>query len=258
MIQKITFVGAGNVAQHLAVAFEQHGLEVECVFSRNLAKAQQLAQKLRHAKAQNHLNFNDATANLFVLAVRDDAIEEVCQQISLPKNTFVVHTSGTQSLEVLGNLQNPLGVFYPLQTFSADKVIDFQAVPFCIEANSPTHEVQLLQLAALLSKKVYQVNSAQRQSLHLAAVFANNFSNYLFGVAEELLSRADLPFDLLKPLLHETVEKAILLNPFEAQTGPARRNDTKTIKKHLDLLCEQPSLRELYELLSNLIRERYN
>ncbi len=257
MTQKINFVGAGNVAQHLAVAFEQKGLQVDSVFSRQLPKAQQLTSKLRQAKAQNHLNFENTTASLLVLAVNDDALEAVCEQIVLPQDVLVVHTSGAHPLEVLGKLPNPLGVFYPLQTFSAEKLIDFEEVPFCIEASTTCHEAQLINLASLLSKKIYRVDSAQRQSLHVAAVFANNFSNYLFGIAETLLSEANLPFDILKPLLHETIEKANALSPDKAQTGPARRGDATTINKHLELLAAQPSYGELYKTFSALIQEKY-
>lgn len=257
MIQKIILVGAGNVAQHLAVALEQKNVLVDSVFSRQLSKATQLAQKLQKATAQNNLNFGESNTDLCILAVSDDALASVCQKIILPKDVLVVHTSGTQSLEVLSNLQNPTGVFYPLQTFSADKVIDFQHVPFCIEASTLMHRTQLSQLAALLSNKVYQIDTSQRQSLHLAAVFANNFSNYLFGVAEAILQKADISFDLLKPLLHETVEKATRLSPSEAQTGPARRSDIKTINKHLELLNSTPSLKQLYEIFSELIQEKY-
>lgn len=259
MMQKIVLIGAGNVAQHLAPALStQEGYEIEAVFSRHIARAAALRQKLpQSTKAQSHLDFNQSKADLFILAVTDDALAEVAQRLITPPEALIVHTSGTRPMSVLSALAQPKGVFYPLQTFSVGKKVDFSEVPFCIEAARKTDEMRLVRLAKKLSKRVYLVDSEQRKSLHLAAVFANNFSNHLFGIAEEILQKANLSFELLHPLLKETAEKASNMSPTEAQTGPARRQDQEVIKKQLDLLQEKPHWQMLYKMLSEMIQEKY-
>jgi predicted short-subunit dehydrogenase-like oxidoreductase (DUF2520 family) len=257
-MKKIILIGAGNIAQHLAPALSAQGYLIQAVFSRQQEKAELLCKKIPQAKAQNHLDFGVCEADLLILAVSDDALGEVAQNLIAPLDSLIVHTSGTQALSVLSSLRQAKGVFYPLQTFSTGKKVDFKEVPFCIEAEEANHEADLIKIAKTLSSKVYRVNSVQRQSLHLAAVFANNFSNHIFSIAEEILQEADLPFDLLKPLLAETVAKALDLGPTPSQTGPARRQDKKVIDKHLSLLENKPAWKEIYKALSELIQEKYS
>lgn len=257
----IIFIGAGNVAWHLASLFsdsEIKDLQITHIWSRNKENAEQLKQKIDAENRKNieicysinnsdsGLNFSKTDADLAILAIADGAFEGVLSKLILPKNCILAHTSGAQPMEILKRAnQNSLdqneqkiGVFYPLQTFSKAKEVDFSSIPFCIEANDKEIEEKLTYLAKQFSEKVFQVSSKDRSILHVAAVFACNFSNYLWTISEQILKEKNLPFDMLKPLLEETLQKALELNPSNAQTGPAIRNDEKVIEKHLQMIEE--------------------
>jgi predicted short-subunit dehydrogenase-like oxidoreductase (DUF2520 family) len=262
----ISFVGAGNVAWHLAQAFENAGHIIHEVYSRDPRNARKLTALLYDANLQTDLNFADSEAGLIVLAVSDDALEEVVEQLVLPEHALVVHTSGTQSLTELQRLvaiysDVPVrtGVLYPLQTFSKAVKLDYAQVPFCVEGSEPEVEKQLLALARTVSKSVYRVSSAERRILHVAAVFACNFTNHLLSIAHDLLDREDLRFELIQPLIRETVEKALRADdPAEVQTGPARRGDWAVTARHLEYLQEQnPAWASLYRQLTESIRQRH-
>ncbi|HEV7351090.1 Rossmann-like and DUF2520 domain-containing protein [Telluribacter sp.] len=262
----ISFVGAGNVAWHLAQAFESAGHIVSEVYSRDPQNARKLTSLLYDASIQPDLNFAESDADLLVIAVSDDALAGIIERIVLPENAIVVHTSGTQSLAELQRLVGiysdvPVrtGVLYPLQTFTKETQLDYARVPFCIEAIEPDVEEQLMALARSVSDHVYLVDSYERRILHIAAVFACNFTNHLYSVAHDLLAREQLNFDLLKPLLQVTLDKALQTSdPALVQTGPARRGDWAVTGLHLNYLQElNPAWASLYRQLTESIRQRH-
>jgi predicted short-subunit dehydrogenase-like oxidoreductase (DUF2520 family) len=247
-IMRITIIGSGNVATHLAAAFKNAGHSIVQVFSRDIHNALLLAYHVK-AEAIDNLEQINPETRLFVIAVKDDAIEQVAAELA-KYNKPVVHTSGAVSLQVLQKYVQNAGVFYPLQTFSKTRELDFNRVPLCIEGTDEQMTSMLNELAFTISQQVYRVDSSQRKTLHLAAVFANNFPNYLYHVSQQLLAEKHLPFDLLRPLILETAGKVQELLPGDAQTGPAARNDEKTMASHLAELQEKPELQEIYKLLS--------
>nr|WP_298998452.1 Rossmann-like and DUF2520 domain-containing protein [uncultured Allomuricauda sp.] len=246
----VVLIGTGNVAENL----------IHALYASNQVELLQIVGRNKHAleqhkgKAKLSLNFEDVVeADIYIIAVSDNAIEAVSKKLS-NKRGIVVHTSGVTSMDHI--LCEKKGVFYPLQTFTKGRILDFSNIPICVEASNEDGLNTLQQLAGHISKKVYKVDSEQRKKLHLAAVFANNFSNHIFHISEALCQRGGLSFELLKPLLLETVEKLEILSPFEAQTGPARRNDTESMEKHLELLSDNEH-KKLYTLLSEAIIKTY-
>ena len=254
---KVALIGAGNLAWHLAPALEDAGLVVTGVYSRHLRHAQRLADRLYGAPAQNHLDFSTSPAQLFIITVTDDAIEAVAQELQLPPGATLVHTSGSQPLSALrGAATDRTGVFYPVQTFSRSRPVDFRNVPFCLESHDPEVLLRLTKLARKLSQHVALVSSEERQVLHVAAVLANNFTNHLLRMAQTLAEAHHVDFSLLHPLVEETVQKALEGNPAAAQTGPAARGDDTTIKRHLKLLRRfDPAYAKVYRLLTQQIRD---
>ncbi len=245
---RITIIGSGNVATHLAAAFKNAGHRIVQVYSRNIHNAALLAYHVS-AEAIDDLGLINRETDLFLISVKDDAIPSIAQALA-PHQKLTVHTSGATDLQVLSIYIPTAGVFYPLQTFSKTKEVDFFTVPVCVEGADDTITFELEQLAQTVSNKVYRVNSDQRKILHLAAVFACNFPNYLYGVAEHLLAEHKLDFDLMRPLIFETAQKVQNYLPNEAQTGPAVRNDEETMAAHLKMLDSEPALKDIYKLLS--------
>ena len=245
---RITIIGSGNVATHLAAAFKNAGHNIVQVYSRDLHNASLLAY---HVKAEAIDSFNQINpeTDLFMIAVKDDAIESIASVLAKHQK-LIVHTSGATDLQALLKYTQNAGVFYPLQTFSKTKEVNFNTVPLCIEGANEQITSQLNELAYTITQNVYRINSAERKTLHLAAVFACNFTNYLYYLSQQLLADQKLPFDLLRPLIRETAEKVQEYLPASVQTGPAVRNDEKTMDAHLQLLHENPALQQLYKLLS--------
>jgi predicted short-subunit dehydrogenase-like oxidoreductase (DUF2520 family) len=236
------------------------------VYSRDKRKARELASELYDSETQEDLNFSESEAELIIIAVSDDALEDVIQQIVFPENIMVVHTSGTRSLTDLRNLVEihsdvyvHTGVFYPLQSFTKGVEMDYRAIPICIESIHEKIEARLIKLAETVSDHVQRVDSDERFILHVAAVFANNFVNHLLSISHDLLEREKLDFDLLKPIIATTVQKALDADdPATGQTGPARRGDHKTTNRHLAYLQKiSPDWTNTYELLSEQIRHRH-
>ena len=251
---KIGFVGAGNLAWHLAQDLEKAGHFIPVVFSRNEENAQILAAQLYDTKVAESLDFSEYDLDLLILAVSDDAIIFVAENIVVQQETVVVHTSGAKSIEVLAGLGDDYGVLYPVQTFTKEKAVNLSEVPFCIEAiNTRVHDV-LFDIAKSISPKIEVMTSEQRRVLHLAAVFTNNFTNHMLFWAKTLLDVEDMDFNLLKPLAKETIEKAFVLSPDKAQTGPASRGDFKTMKEHLTMIEANPELTAFYQLVSKSIQ----
>lgn len=246
---RITLIGSGNVAQHLIKAFTNTELvEIVQVYSR---KKETLASLIEFSKITS--DFEDLEeADLYIIAVSDKAISEVSKQLPF-QNRIVVHTSGAASLDVL-DPKNRKGVFYPLQTFSKNKEIDFLAVPLCLEAEN-TFDFRILEsVAKSISNAVFPINSDQRKALHVAAVFVNNFTNHLYQIGQEICEEHQVPFEILKPLIQETAQKINTLDPVDAQTGPAKRGDSTTIAAHLEYLSNE-NQKNIYKLITQSIQD---
>lgn len=244
----VSIIGSGNVAQHLILAFENaNSISLLQVLARDKNKVISLVDAKKIITRYDQLQ----EADLYIISVSDDVIEEVATQIPF-QNKLVVHTSGSIPMTALSS-HNRQGVFYPLQTFSKGKSIDFKSVPICIESNADEDLHLIEKVAKTLSEHVYSLNSEQRKALHVAAVFVNNFTNHLYQIGADLCQKQNLPFAILKPLIKETAEKVMTLSPTEAQTGPAKRHDHLTIASHLALL-EDENQKEIYTLLTKSIQ----
>lgn len=248
---KVVILGAGNVAFHLTnVLLKNKKVELLQVYNKNLTKIEYLRHSVEITDNLYNLNKN---GDIYIIAISDDAISTFSKQLILP-NKLVVHTSGSITLNDLKSNSNK-GVFYPVQSFSKNKKVDFSIVPICIEAETASDLKLLEQLAKIITNKCYIINSEQRKKLHLAAVFVNNFVNHLYYLGNEICDKNNIPFEILHPLIKETSEKIEELSPFEAQTGPAKRNDIKTMEKQQDML--PINQKEIYTLLSNSILKTY-
>lgn len=249
-------LGAGNVATHLSKALINAGFPVAQVWSRKTDNAINLSLQIG-ANSIANIEDVDTDIDVVILAVADDAISEIVNKIPRLKNRIVLHTSGSTSIELLN--QHPKnGVLYPVQTFSKTIALDFTQVPICIEASDTDTLNQLNLLAKKLSNKVEFVNSENRMRLHISAVFACNFTNYFYSIAKDLMDDARLDFELIKPLIQETADKVMQNNPADVQTGPAKRDDQITIQKHLELLKNKSSIKELYTLISQNLVKKYS
>lgn len=248
---RITLIGSGNVATHLAAAFKNAGHRLVQVYSPNLYNASLLAYHVGAAAIDNPERIDPET-DLFVISVKDDAVDQIAEQLAKYQK-LIVHTSGSVSLQELLKHTSQAGVFYPLQTFSKTKEVDFWSVPLCIEGGDEAITRRLTELAHTISNQVYQVDSAQRKILHLAAVFACNFPNFLYHVAQNILAQHQLDFNMLRPLITETAAKVQQQLPDQVQTGPAIRGDETTMAAHMQLLEGRPELQQLYGSLSQAI-----
>lgn len=251
MITKIVLIGAGNVATHLGKALQKLNFEIVQVYSRTNASAKKLGTQLKCDYVTDIKNIS-RQADLYILAVNDDAIAEVLQQISFSPN-LIVHTSGAQNISVFEKKIENYGVLYPLQTFSKTKKVDFTKVPFFTEANSAKNLKLITIIASALSPKVYSITSEKRKALHIAAVFACNFSNHMYTIAENILSDEGIPLEVLFPLIDETVDKIKKTSPISAQTGPAVRGDSNVMEAHIKFLREKSDYQKIYTLVSKSI-----
>ncbi len=245
---RIVLLGTGNLATRLGISLRSKQVEIIQVFGRSETSGSQLSGLLGCSFTTSREEIR-LDADLYILAVSEDAIPEVLSGSGIRKQ-LVVHTSGSVSIDILSNVSENFGVFYPLQTLSKQKEVDFSTVPFCIEANNAENLKTLSILANILSDKVYQIDSAKRRQLHLAAVFVCNFVNHFYSIGEKLLLEYQLDFEMLQPLILETANKAILLSPPEAQTGPAVRDSQQILEQHLILLKQHPAWQQLYNLIS--------
>lgn len=228
----VAIIGNGNVANHLYNAFS-------------------LADEVSVAKINSRKLEKTPDTDVKIIAVSDDAIAEISKKIT---GKLVVHTSGSVAMKTLKN-NGRKGIFYPLQSFTKNKKVNFDEVPFCLEAENE-EDLQLLEkLALTIGKKIYRISSEQREKLHVSAVFVNNFVNHLYKIGNDICNEYKVPFEVLHPLIKETASKIKYLSPQEAQTGPARRNDKKTIKNHLDLLDKKQQ--KIYKILTKSIQNGY-
>ncbi len=249
----VTLVGSGNVSWHLEKGLAKAGHRIETVYSRNLSNAKALADLFLECSFTDQLDFSKSSSELFILAVSDKALTEVISKIKIPPNAIILHTSGSTSMEVLNKFPH-YGVLYPIQTFTKEKEIIISEVPFGLEASDDLTFQKIHGVAVSLSKNIQAISSEQRKLIHIAAVFACNFSNHLFSISDEILKKEGLNFSILESLIKETVTKGLEIGPAKAQTGPAIRRDEETISKHLDYLKSDPELQELYRIFSERIK----
>ena len=248
---QIVLIGSGNVAFHLAKAFTEAQIPVSQIFGRNTTELQKISEQFSIPFSTETL----ADADLYIISVSDSSITEVSSLIK-NKNALVTHTSGSVSREALnGNYRK--SVFYPLQTFSKSKNLDYSKIPFFIDAENENDEEILKNLASKISKNVMLANDEKRKYIHLTAVFACNFVNHLFARAKEISDSQGIPFDYFLPLIDETTQKIHELEPKLAQTGPAIRNDEKVLKLHESLLTDEEKLK-IYKTLNESIKKMYH
>ncbi len=248
---KIAVLGTGNVASHLVPALENAGHTLTEIYAREIAQAEKLCDSAYVAEPKDDLDFSDSDAQIFILAVSDTAISELADEIILPENSILVHTSGTVPLSILGySSASYTGIFYPLQTFTKGREIDFDDVPFLIESEDQETLQILKKVAKSLSNQVYLVKSKDRLALHIAAVFASNFTNHMIRLSEEIMGRQGLDFEMLKPLIIESISKSLQLGAKRSQTGPAVRGDYSTLDSHHQFLSYNEQVAELYRLIS--------
>jgi len=250
----IVFIGAGNLATNLAKVLYRKGFRIVQVYSRT----EELAQKVE-AEYTTSLEEVNPYAKLYIISLKDSAFAELLPAIvaGKRKEALMVHTAGSIPMSIWEGHASHYGVFYPMQTFSKQREVDFKEIPFFIEASSTEDAAFLKAIASTLSNRVYDADSEQRKSLHLAAVFTCNFTNHMYALAAELLKKYNLPFDVMLPLIDETARKVHELEPKAAQTGPAIRYDENVIGNHLRMLADDPGMQQLYELLSRSIHERH-
>lgn len=250
---RISFIGSGNVATHLAQAFHKAGHQITQVFSRNKEHTQHLAQSI-YAKPIVSLEEIDTNVDFYFICVPDQHISNISSE--LPKHIPQVHTSGNTMLsELKGHIT---GVFYPLQTFSKEKSIDYSTLNILLESEDKNMLNNLSELATSIHSTIHYVNSTERQKLHVAAVFACNFSNLMVHISEDILSENKLDPKLLLPLIEETTNKLKTMSAKQAQTGPALRGDSNTINTHKTILKQfSPSVQNIYEVLTQEIKKRH-
>lgn len=253
----IAMIGGGNVAWHLSQALENAGHTIHAVYDRRIKKAEALVSKLYNAEATDSLDFSESRAAIFVLAIKDDAIREVAEQLVLPNpDAIVVHTSGSVSIEVLGYALQNYGSFYPFQSFVKTRQVEFKEIPIFIEASNAANKRVLTRLAKSISSKVAYFDSKQRKALHISGVFASNFVNHMLTVAKQIATKHKIDYQWLAPLIVETVNKSLALGPENAQTGPAARGDLEVLEAHLDFLNDDETLHGLYKVLSQHILDQ--
>ena len=249
---RIVMFGAGNVAFQLTKSFADLGHSIVQIVSKTEANAKLLAE-MAHCDFTTDFRNVRNDADLYIMAVSDSAIASLCKTLA-PLQGIVVHTSGSTPADVLSCVSDRFGVFYPFQTFTKGRKAKLEQVPFCLEASDEKSYEVLQQLAVSLGGNPVKMDTRQRRVLHLSGVFSCNFVNHMFAISQLLTEDNDLDFNLLEPLINETVGKALKGNPIDVQTGPAIRGDSETIKKHMMLLSKiDGDLRDLYLSVSNSI-----
>ncbi|RHJ92562.1 Rossmann-like and DUF2520 domain-containing protein [Parabacteroides bouchesdurhonensis] len=247
---RVVFIGAGNLATRLSLKMQRVGMTIEQVYSHTPEHAKSLADKL-HSSWTTELENITAEADLYVFSLKDKVLQEVISGVK-PNNGLWIHTAGSMPMNVFEGYTNNYGVLYPLQTFSKEREVNFSVVPFFLEANSLENKEILFKIASLLSDNVQFLSSEKRKYLHLAAVFACNFTNHIYTLAGKILAEQKIPTDVLLPLIDETAAKIHSMSPAMAQTGPAIRYDENVINKQLTML-DDPEMKAIYQLISRSI-----
>jgi predicted short-subunit dehydrogenase-like oxidoreductase (DUF2520 family) len=253
-IRQCVLIGAGNVSTQLAGHLHRINFSLVQIWSRTEHSARALSE-LTGTPYCTDIRDLRTNADIYMLAVPDDALPEILPKLTLPTDRFLVHTSGSTPLKVLSPFTERPGVFYPVQTLSKEHYTDFKQVPVCIEAGHATDLALLREFTEHFTGKIYEIDSEKRRIVHLAAIFASNFTNYLYRVSDELLRKIGLPFDLVKPIIEETAAKVQQFDPHLLQTGPAQRKDLKTISGHMEWLGNRKQFQELYALITRCILE---
>lgn len=255
----VAIIGSGNVAWHLAPALDNAGYTVREVYSKNPLHAEALIERLYDAEVKASLDFSTSLSRIFIIAVSDDAIQDVVREIVLPEEAVLIHTSGSQPIDALSFAASSFpGVLYPLQTFTKETDVDFQSTPIFIETTNPAAEKVLTALAKSISDTVFKITPQERLALHVAAVFASNFTNHMLLLSQQIMRENSLSYDWLKPLIESTIVKSLQIGPENAQTGPARRGDLQTLDRHVEFLQEDEPLLEVYKVISQDIVDRYS
>ncbi len=237
---------------------ENAGHIIAHIYDRDQRKAERFGMDYFNASTDHSLDMSNIDASIFIIAISDDAIEDVASNINLPEDAILCHTSGSKPMSALGYAPTEnIGVFYPLQTFSKGKAVDFQSIPICIEGENEMTRNALFALGQSISQQTKEISSKQRKAIHLAAVFACNFTNHMFSVAQNILENQKMDLEILKPLIVETLNKSFEMGPEKAQTGPAIRKDLKTLDQQFDSLKADPELAEIYRLISQHIIDSY-
>lgn len=247
---KVVILGAGNLATRLSLEMHRKGMRIAQVFSQTETSAKALAKRLG-AMPITDLSAVDTDADLYIFALKDSILESVLTQMNTTSGLWV-HTAGSIPMELLTQYHDRCGVLYPLQSFSKTREVDFAVIPVFIEAQHAEDLKMLKKISGALTERVVELSSEKRKKLHLAAVFANNFTNHMYVQAASILEGEGLRFDYLVPLIDETASKIHEMQPIEAQTGPAIRYDESVIEKHIDMLADQDS-RDIYAIVSKSI-----
>ncbi len=255
-MKQVIFVGAGNVANSLAKAVAKlPDMKIVQIYSRSLSSAQQLAIQIStdyQTSYTDNLSDIDSTADIYFFAIKDDVLPKVIRKVKTNANALHLHTAGSHALDIFGTDKPHCAVFYPFQTFTKKRDIDFNNIPVFIEAANSDDYIEASRLAYMLGSRVYDFNEQTRKYLHIAGVYANNFANAMFIEAQQLLEHAQLPPQVLIPLIRETVEKLNYMSALEGQTGPAARHDLRIIEKHISMLAD-PLQKQIYQLVSEQI-----
>lgn len=252
--KRVVLIGAGNVAHHLAPALLKAGVNLCQIYSRSIESARELGRKTGITyTADIFAVYPDC--DIYIFCVSDDALLSLFKSIRMNKEALILHTSGSLPQSIFQYFVKRYGVLYPLQTFTKRRDLDFREIPLCIEGSNTEVLQEVRELAGLLSVRIEEISSEKRKYLHLAAVFANNFVNYLYGISGKILEKEGLDFSLVRPLIFETAHKVMLIAPENAQTGPARRGDENILNMHKALLKDDRALSNLYTILSDAIRE---
>ena len=255
---KIVIIGAGNVATHIAKALAAHNLAPAQIWSRHANTAAALAGQVG-SQAVANIEDIDTDADIYVISVTDQALEQVITGLCAHcRQGVFVHTAGTMPMELFEGKCRHYGVLYPMQTFSKDKSLDFNKIPCFVEASDQLADDAIMQVTNLLSDNVHRLAGKDRKWLHVAAVFACNFSNACYTMAERILQAHGLSFDVMLPLVDETTAKLHSLSPVEAQTGPAARNDHNVMNRHKDMLKDAPDMQAVYQMMSEIIMNSKN
>lgn len=243
-------IGAGNLATNLGKALQNAGHDIVQVYSRTWEHAQQLATIIGGAATDNLDNIVD-TADVYIFSIKDSALSEVVPMVTKGRaEKLMIHTAGSMPMSCFEGMAVHYGVFYPMQTFSKQRDVDFRIIPCFIEGNDDFSREKIRGLAESISDRVYEMPSADRRFLHLAAVWACNFVNHCYEVSSEVLEKHGIPFDVMLPLIDETAAKVHDMKPIDAQTGPAVRFDENVIRSQAALMRDNPILKDLYERLS--------
>jgi predicted short-subunit dehydrogenase-like oxidoreductase (DUF2520 family) len=248
----VVFIGAGNVATHLSLAMKEAEFSIIQVFSRTKENARNLANRLNSLYTVNIEDINK-NADIYIFSIKDDALQDLIRKIPISKGLWI-HTAGSIPMNIFDRRTNRYGVIYPMQTLSKSCNIEFYKVPLFIEGNTPANEKEIRKIAEMISGNVRVMPSEKRKYLHLAAVFACNFSNHMYNIATKLLEEQGIGWHVLQPLIEESANKLHTMSPDMAQTGPAIRYDRRTMDRHLALL-KDPEIREIYEIISTNIHK---